>query len=179
LIAEDVEMASQSSSVPTTPRKFFEQYVRRSFDDLRMHPDDEYLAMTAAEYANAMAGRLWHHHRVLRPWRLYGASNEGEYRNALAAKECAEYGLIRDVADGFKHLKVMSRGGRAPTVDQAGARPTARTNDSGTGPAWTDETGAALECRSAILIELDDGSTRPLLEVMTAVVNMWDQLSSS
>ena len=150
-------------------RQFFEQFVRRSFEDFCRHPEDEYLAMTAATYANVMAGRLWHYYRAYRPWRLYGASSEIEYRDALSAKECKEFGPVREMAEGSRRLKLKWRSRGVSAEEQADAEPT----------NWTDEAQGVTEGPATILLELDDGSRRSLRQLLTAVVKMLDQLSSS
>lgn len=46
--------------------------------------------------------------------------NEGEYRNALAAKECEDFGLVRDVVDIHKHVILDRKSRRLTRSDQTG-----------------------------------------------------------
>jgi len=161
----------------TMPREFFDKYVLRAFNDFCRNPNDEYLAITAVTYANIMAEWMWHHCKGTS--HVYGAVTESQYRDALTSKECGDFGLLRDVADGFKHVRLTQRpkSRRVSSADQTGAKPVRWMNATGEEVTWLNDAGDKVTWVSAIIIELDDGSTRPLLSMLADVVAMWDRLS--
>jgi hypothetical protein len=165
----------------TPPQLFFKQFVRRSFEEFRAKPEDEYLAKTAVMHANVMAERMWHAYKDTEPARVYSAVSASRYRDELTAKECDEFGLIRDVADGFKHLKLTQRPQtrRVSSAAQTGAKDVKWANAEGEEITWTNDMGEPITWRSAILVELDDGTSLPLMPALASVVAMWERLCST
>jgi len=151
--------------------------VRRSFEEFRVKTHDDYLAMVAVTFANVMAERMWHHYEGTA--RVHGASNEKEYREALAAKYCGDFSLVRDVADGFKHFKLTRRlkTRRVSFAEQTASKPVCIINDASEELMVTNDGGEKVTVRSDVIVELDDGSMRPLLPLLQKVVEMWDRLS--
>src|SRR5262245_40862261 len=88
------------------PRTFFENHVLPNYKEWLASPLDERLAKNAVADANNMAARVFHYWRGRDLSKIYGARNEGEYRNELAARECQDFGLVRDVADVHKHFEL-------------------------------------------------------------------------
>ena len=144
-------------------------------DDFRANPE-EYLAKVAVGHANVMAARMWHHYQGTP--RDYGAKSEGQYREAITANECADFGLVRDIADGFKHVKLTRPSRRVTSADQTGARHVTFTNGRGEAVTFVNDRGDGVVFLGPVIVELDDGTTRPLLPVLEAVVAMWDRLSA-
>lgn len=161
-----------------TPRKFFEDFVVRSFKEFRAKPHEEYLAKIAAGHANVMAERMWYHYKDRDPARVFGARNAGDYREAVVKNECDDFGIVRDVAEGFKHVQLRRATRRVTSADQAGARKVVWTNTSGQEVTWVNDKGEAISWVGSVIVELDDGSERPLLPMLDAVVMMWDRLSA-
>src|SRR6266849_3769465 len=147
--------------MPTPPRQFFEAYVLRSFNDFLAAPHDEYLAKTAVGHANVMAERMWKYYETIDAGRVYGTASSSLYRDALAVNECADFGLVRDVAEGFKHYKLTHRKAtrRVTKADQTGYEVAEWHNASGATATWRNASGSEASW-GAIIVNLDDGSRR-------------------
>src|SRR5262245_60275179 len=91
--------------VESPPRKFFEGHVLPNYHEWLASPLDERLAKSAVADANNTAARDWRGRDLSK---IHGATNEGEYRNELAARESPDFGLVRDVADAHKHQLLTS-----------------------------------------------------------------------
>jgi hypothetical protein len=127
---------------------------------------------------NVMAERMWHYYRDSAPHRIYNSTSPGRYRNEIA-DVCPDCALIRDVAEGFKHVH-LSRPGRLVTrADQTGAGKATWTNDAGQQITWTNMLGEGVAWVTAVLVRRDDGSEVPLLPALVAVVAMWDRLTAA
>jgi len=161
----------------TPPRQFFDEFVRRAVEEFRAKPHDHYLAMVAITFANVMAERMWHHYEATD--RLYGATDESQYRDALTAGECSDFGLVRDVADGFKHFVLTRRAKtrRVSSATQTGAGKVTWVNDKGEEITFVNDKGEEITFVGAVTVRLDDGTLRPLLPLLEEVVKMWDRLS--
>lgn len=152
------------------PRAFFEKHVRPNYDAWMVQPLGEHLAMNAVADANNMAARVYRHWENVDRAKVYGANNEGQYRNTLAAKECADFGLVRDVADAHKHV-VLHRPARRITR----AIQTILYTLGWSQGRW-DEGG--YDGAPQLVVTLDDGSKRPLTAIMGNVMKMWERLLS-
>lgn len=164
----------------STPRKFFENFVRRSFEEFRSAPNDEYRAKMAVLNANDMAERMLHYYAGTNRVYGYNVGEENQYRDALAAKECDEFGIVRDVAEGHKHFRLTRRTKtrRVSSAEQTGAKPLRVVNNAGEELTLMNNAGEELTIVTNIIVELNDGSTRPLLPMVENVVAMWDRLSA-
>lgn len=162
------------------PRTFFVDFVLRSYEAFRTKPHGEYEAKMAVISANDMAERMLHGYSGTA--RVYGfkVGQEYEYRNALAQKECDDFALVRDVAEGHKHVKLTRRSKtrRVSSATQTGAHATRFVNNAGEPVTFVNNAGDPVTFVSNVIVTLDDDSTRPLLPVVEAVVAMWDRLSS-
>ena len=66
-------------------------------------------AMNAVSEANNMAAYVFHYLQEHRPDLLHGAKKEGDYRAHLVARECPDFQIIWDLADGHKHVKLAKQ----------------------------------------------------------------------
>ncbi|MCB1489872.1 MAG: hypothetical protein KDJ88_20735 [Bauldia sp.] len=154
------------------PRKFFEQHVKPDYEDWLRAPLDERHAKNAVSNANNMAARVWHY------WtdqgdlsKVFGEPNEGAYRNALAVHECSDFGLVRDVADAFKHFQLDRPSRRLTRTNQTAA------GGMGFGEGKFGE--GVFGGGPQLVVTLDDGTKRPLTSMMRNVMDMWERLLSS
>ena len=149
------------------PRQFFETYVRQSYEEWLGSPLNERRAHAAVAEANNMAARVWRYWMERRdPSKLHDAENEGRYRDRLAAQECNDFALVRDVADGHKHVQ----------LDRASRRVT-RTDQVGSGrPQWNKAKWGEWAWGEQLVVTLDDGTQRPLAAIMRNVMKMWQGL---
>jgi hypothetical protein len=162
------------------PRRFFEDFVKRSFDAFRAAPHDEYLAKMAVLSANDMAERMLHHYAETA--RVYGlkVGQENTYRDALVIREGEAFGIVRDVAEGHKHFRLTRRAAtrRVSSAEQTGAKPLHFTNDKGKELIFLNNSGGRLTFVGNVSVDLDDRSHRQLLPVLEEVVVMWDRLTA-
>lgn len=160
------------------PRKFFEEFVRRSYEDFRASPSDEYLAKMAVANANDMAERMLHAFAgTPRVFRLC-VGQETKYREKLA-QDCEAFGIVRDVAEGHKHFRLTRRpeSRRVSSSEQTGTRPIQFVNNAREPINFVNNAGQKLTFVTNVIVELDDGTTRPLLPLVEEVVAMWNRLS--
>ncbi len=152
------------------PRAFFEDHVRPNYEEWMAQPLDQRLAKNAVADANNMAARVYHHWENVDRAKVHGVNHEGQYRDALVAKECEDFGLVRDVADAYKHV-VLDRPSRR--VTRAGQTAPGAT---GWGEAGWGE--GVFGGGPQLVVTLDDGNKRPLTAIMGNVMKMWEQLLS-
>jgi len=153
------------------PRKFFEGHVKPNYNDWLAAPLDERLAKNAVADVNNMAARVFDHWRSQGAAQVFGVKNEGEYRNALAAKECGDFGLVRDVAEAHKHVILDRKSRRLTRSDQTGVA------QMGYGEGGYGE--GAYGCGDQLVVELDDGTKRALTAIMGNAMDMWERLLNS
>jgi hypothetical protein len=150
------------------PRAFFDNHVRRNYDAWMAEPLQEHLAKNAVADANNMAARVFHHWKDLDRAQVFGANNEGEYRNGLVAQVCPDFALVRDVADAYKHVELDRPSRRVTRADQTGVA------SLGWGEAlWDEGTWGSVP---ELVVTLDDGAKRPLTAIMQNVMGMWERL---
>jgi hypothetical protein len=149
------------------PRKFFENHVTPNYKGWFASPLDERLAKNAVADANNMAARVFHYWRSRDSTKIYGATSEGQYRNELAVRECPDFGLVRDVADAHKHVELDRRNRRVTRADQ--------TAKGGMG--WGQGGfGEGVFGGPQLVVQLDNGTKRPLSAIMKNVIEMWQRL---
>ncbi len=139
-----------------------------NYQDWVALPLDERLAKNAVAEANNMAARAFHHWRSREPSLVYEADKEGRYRDELAARECPDFALVRDVADAHKHLQ-LDRPSRILT----------RSDQTGPGHMRFGEGRYGQGVYGGgpqLVVTLDDGSRRPLNSVLKNVIAMWERL---
>ena len=90
----------------SSPRDFFDNFVKPAFEDWAMGPPEERKAKQAISELNNMAARVFHFWNSKDSAKIYPATKEGEYRELLACRECSDFGLVRDVADNHKHMEI-------------------------------------------------------------------------
>ena len=148
------------------PRKFFEQHVRPNYEEWLRQPLNERLAKNAVQDANNMAAHAFRYWNDRDPTKVYGARKEGQYRNELAKRECPDFAWVRDVAEAHKHV-VLTRYPEERIVTRFDQ--TAPTG-YGEGAYGKGPYGGQL------VVTRDDGTSRPLAEIMRNVIDMWERL---
>lgn len=153
--------------------------MRRSYEAFRAKPHGEYEAKMAVLNANDMAERMLHHYSGTTHVFGFKVGEENQYRNALAERECDDFAIVRDVAEGHKHFKLTRRSDtrRVSAAEQTGARPVQFVNNTGEPATFVNNAGDAVTFVSNVIVTLDDGTNRPLFPIVEGVVAMWDRLS--
>jgi hypothetical protein len=150
------------------PRRFFEEHVRPNYEEWLASPLNERLAKNALADANNMAARVLHYWRDRDLSQVYGVSNERQYRDLLAERECSEFALLRDVADAHKHVSLTRQSRKVTRSDQTGSGATGW----GEGSYGEGVYGGGPQ----LVVTLDDGTKRPLTAIMANVIKMWERL---
>ncbi|CCG41830.1 hypothetical protein [Magnetospirillum molischianum] len=87
--------------------------------------------------------------------------------------ECQEFNIIRDIADASKHARLYTQG-KIPRIisssEQITRRPGLFHAPFGVG---------VFNQASWVMVKMDDGSSRPLLDAIEAVMKMWEEMLNS
>jgi hypothetical protein len=102
--------------------------------------------------------------------RFYNLSSraEDQYRARLAKQECADFALVRDVAEAHKHVELNRKPRRLTASDQVMVRD--QEFCLGLSMLDVDTLGPCL-----VVVE-DNGDERPLQSIMRNVMEMWERL---
>ena len=158
----------------TDPRRFFDSNVRPAYEAWRADLKAEWKMNATVAMLNNMAAWVFSH------WCPYGsptnklavyrAENEGQYRTALAQHECEDFALVRDIADGHKHV-ILGRPNRQVTkADQIASELY--------GGAFSSDFSSDFDIGThQFVVTLDDGVTkRAVSDIADSVFSMWERL---
>ena len=151
------------------PRDFFEKMVLPSYRDWLSEPLAEHRAKATVGFANDMAERMFYH---LGLQKMFGSYGTGKYRDALT-KDCDDFGLLRDIADGTKHFHLDRGNRRISRADQTG-RGALQWEDWG--DHWEDTDYNWEDTDRLIVVTLDNGEQRSLISIVNNVMGMWEWL---
>lgn len=152
------------------PRKFFDIHVKPTYEAWLVNLTSERLAKHAVSEANIMAERMFHYWRDHDTAQIYGAPTAGKYREALVNQECRDFRLVWDVADAHKHFELDRPSRRITRADQTKKAPHVYG-----GPTYYGARDAHFG-GSHLVVTLDDGTKRPLSNVLENVMDMWERL---
>ena len=152
------------------PKRFYVEFVRRSFEEFQESPLDVYRVKMAVIQSDTMAERAWHHFREDSPEKIGHAASARAYRRYLAENECADFQVVWDVHDGHKHVELERRPRIVTSASQSGMRQTGEAFDS---RAFSEDFDVGV---SEAIVILDDGTERKFSEVLANVVGMWGRL---
>lgn len=116
-----------------------------------------------------MAERMFHYLKLEKD---YGSRGTGKYRNALA-EGCPDFGLLRDVVDGTKHVHLSRSNRRISSEEQT--KQDALIWDK-LGDTWEDADYTPEETDNIIVTTLDNGEQRSLISIVNKVMAMWEKL---
>lgn len=148
---------------------FFDRHVLPNVAEWRKSPLDLRLAMNAAVSLNQMADYFWHQFSESEPDRVFAETTVRRFRRELSTRH-PNYGLIRDVADAHKHLK-LDRDDRVLTS----------AGQTGVGSLGFGEAEYGLGTfggSEEVVIELDSSQRRHFSGVVEDVVRMWEAMLS-
>lgn len=86
-------------------KEFFEKHVIPSFSDWKASPSNERLAMNLANNLSNLIEYYWHSVSAKDPSKVFFKKDHKSFRTELTNRNL-NIGLIRDVADAHKHLKL-------------------------------------------------------------------------
>ena len=150
------------------PRKFFEQHVKPNYEEWLQEPLNERCAKNAVNDANNMAARVLHYWQDLDPSQVYGCTPEDEtrYRNELAERECPDFAWVRDVAEAYKHVMLTRRQPMRVVLRY----------DQTVATGWGEGAYGKGPYGGQLVVTGNDGSSRPLADIMQNVMAMWERL---
>ena len=90
------------------------------------------------------------------------------HRNGLTARECQDFGLVRDVADAHKHVELDRPTRRVTRADQ--------TTKGGMGWGEGELGEGVFGGGPQLVVKLDNNSKRALSAIMQNVIEMWQRL---
>ena len=151
------------------PRDFFEKVVKPSYQDWRNEPLAEHRAKALFGFANDMAERIYHHFALEKK---YGKHGEGRYRDELGRTD-PDFGLLRDIADGTKHIQLGRTNRKISSANQTGRG--VLTWDK-LGDKWEDAAYTFEESGDLLMTTLDNGEQRSLISIVNNVISMWERL---
>jgi hypothetical protein len=149
---------------------FFDTHVRPTVNAWRDSPTDLRLAMHAAVALNQMADHFWHEFADTEPHRVFRQTTVSRFRREIVSRYPV-FGLIRDVADAHKHVK-LDRDDRVLT--SAG-----QTNVGSLGWGEAEFGVGVYGGAPEIIVELDSGTKRHFSAVVAEVESMWQGLLST
>jgi hypothetical protein len=150
------------------PRGFYESIVKPAYEAWLADPLQEWKAKAATSNADILAERLFLYWKDLDRLKVFGAISVAEYRTHLRQNMCQDFGLVWDIRDGHKHMKLNRQNRELTNAAQTGV------GRIGFGDGAFGE--GVLGGGPQIVVELDDGTRRALSGVMKNVMAMWDTL---
>ena len=152
-----------------TPRDFFEKIVKPSYQDWRDKPLAEHRARALFSFANDMAEWMYHH---LRLKKKFGERGEGRYREELHRTD-PDFGLLKDIANGTKHVWVTRRN---PMISNAGQTGQGALTWDKSGDTWEDADYTWEETGDLLITTTDSGEQRSLFSIAKNVMLVWERL---
>ena len=151
--------------------RFYEQFVRRAYDEFLISPADPFRAKVAASHADIMAERVWNACKGSDQTKIGNTQSARAYRQLLVANECPDFQLVWDVHDGHKHVDLSRSNRQVTSAAQTGVVQRGGAFDANSFQADAFDVG-----QSEIVVILDDGTERAIAEVLENVINMWERL---
>lgn len=166
------DWAARTGQMTTTPREFFDRNVKPAYGAWRAEPLTEWKMRAAVAALNDMAEHVFHH------WgkghtEVYGAVGTNQYRISLGSRECGDFTLVRDIAEGHKHV-TLTRKNPKPLVTKADQV----TQERHGGDFSADDFSEDFNIGTVqFVITLDDGVTkRAVSDVGESTLKMWEGL---
>lgn len=156
------------------PRAFYHAHVISNYEAWFADHTNRAKAMNAVSEANNMAEYMYHYLRGNKPELLHDAQSVGEYRTHLANKECPDFQIIRDVADGHKHLELTRQPRLVSGTGQVKAD-ALKWNDDKT-VTWQEADFTWADTANLFMVVLDSGERRILRVAVKRVLAMWERL---
>lgn len=156
-----------------SPRSFFDEIVEPSFRSWLADELCEWKAKAAVSNLDIMAATCFVFWNAVDPTKIRNSASERAYREHLVASECGDFGLVWDIHDAHKHIKLNSvrTGGRAVhRSDQTGV------DSLGWDEARWDE--GRWDSPDELVITMDSSEKRSVRIIAQNVFDMWERLLS-
>lgn len=153
-------------------RLFFDSFLKPNYDEWLNDHCDLRRAMNATLSANHMADWYFKDLKCLKKLPL-SISNVREFRDDLVTNICADFKIIRDVADAHKHFE-LSRPSRNVTTAKQTTAGSLGWGEGGWGEGGWGE--GVWGGGPQLIIKLDNGQKRAFSAPMMNVFKMWEDL---
>jgi hypothetical protein len=146
----------------TPVRQFYELHFLGNYDDWKAAPLDKRRAMNLALSANQLADWVLADRMAQAPHLVSAWKTPRAFRDWLTSR-CPDFGLVWDVADGHKHMRLTKPERDKPVQEFAGAFDVGAFDQS------------AFDTNHLAIV-LHDGTARRLPVVFRSVSEMWARL---
>ena len=156
-----------------TPRRFFDAFVRRSYEEWLQAPTDMLRASCAVHQANVMVERLVQYETRndnLSPKQFDAKVRK---RRRRLATQNSDFALVWDIDDAHKHLELTRKPRKVTRSDQTRIPPIHRL-----GAIGEMAIGQGTIPGKNIVVVLDDGTRKSLATVLKNVIEMWESILS-
>ena len=152
------------------PRRFFHDFVEAAVQDWRERRNSKVRAINAITQTDVMAERMFNYLQAHSPAALGTAKRCADYRSDLRTR-WHSLGIVWDAHDTHKHglltshksVRLITRGQDPKLVVRRGA--------FGTSAFGTRAFGAG---EVEICLQLDDGTTLPINNILTDALKAWE-----
>jgi hypothetical protein len=152
----------------TTPKQFFDDHVVPPFKAWQADPLTEWIAKAAVQNLYIMSERFWDYWHSRNPGVVSAAPSARQFREYLSNHVCTDFRVVWDVADNYRHVHISRVGRLISSAAQTGK------GSIGWDEGRWDE--VAWDRPEELVVELDDGTKRPLDAPMESVFAMWERL---
>lgn len=164
--------------MPEPPRDFFETYVKPAYHAWEADPSTPWIAKAATTGLHDMAEHVFRYWDKRDQSKVHSAGSANEYRHQLVAKDCDDYALVRDVAEGHKHVELGRKSRRVTRSSQTKEE----TRGGFFPPNYFPPPFFARGYwgpKPRLVITLDGGNKRDLGPILENVFKMWENLLKS
>ena len=147
-------------------RDFWTKIAQLDYVDFRDDATDLRKAFHAAATLYHVVDWVWGDYKS-RPQMVYGAGSLNDLRDHIIQNECANFGLIRDVADSTKHFRLD----RSSATVSSATEVTSRSTGYGEGGYGEGGYGGAPQ----VVVGIPNG-IRHFTAIAKNVHDMWDRL---
>ena len=161
--------------MPEPPRDFFETYVKPAYTAWEADPSTPWIARATASGLHDMAEHVFHYWDDRDQSEVYSVRTARKFRDQLVARDCDDYALVWDVADGQKHVE-LDRDPRRVTRSSQTKEETKGGHFPPTFFAPAYHGRGYWGPKPRLVITLDDGNKRDLGPILENVFKMWENL---
>lgn len=162
----------RTDTVTMTPREFFDRHVEPAYDAWLKDNLSEWKMQAAIAALNNMAAWSFDYWSSRDKAKLYSANNDRAYREMLA-RECPAFALVRDIADGHKHVSLDRKSRCVTKASQTTVEWYPDAFGSGSGEDAYDPFNAFAIGADWFVVTLDDGTKKAVHNVAHDVYSMW------
>jgi hypothetical protein len=156
-----------TNSRKTVAHEFFEIHAKPNFEEWEKSPLDIRLAMNAVVSLFHMADHFWNAYEADSSALVFNTKILSKFRSELASRN-PDFQVLDGIANSHKHMKLNRANHVITNASQTSIGTTGfGTSNWGSGPYGGDR---------AIVVLLNDNSTRHVSDLLCNVKSMWDTM---